>query len=246
MATQTRGRNRAPQTPDSPDVPTEGQADETPEPQTDGTPEPQTENAVPNEVTVDQVREWARGEGMEVSDAGRLAAAVRDAYVRAHPDHAIIGDKKKRDYVRKVFAPVPLDLLESAFEEVPEEEWADNPLTGTGIKERDPAQLKIDEQVKTNYDSWVAKGKPAVHESPRGRFRVSPDHAPAINYMIKQAATHHKIVASIEPPKYGQDGRQIILFTTRDKPPKRQNKPTGTVNEDAQTEAKAENDAATA
>jgi hypothetical protein len=84
-------------------------------------------------------------------------------------------------------------------------------------EERDASQLRIDGQLKAVYDAWAGAGKPAVSQSPRKRFAVSPDHGPAVRHMLGRAARLHGVRVVISPVAHDKDGRELIAFTARDK-----------------------------
>jgi hypothetical protein len=128
----------------------------------------------------------------------------------------------KRKYVRKVLTPPPVDAL--VTEDVPEDEWASHPLTATGA-ERDPAQKIIDDHVVAAYKAWSEAGKPDVRRSPRKRFAVQPDHAPAIRAMLAKAATLHGVTVKLSPSAHDQHGREIIVFSARDKAERKPREP---------------------
>jgi hypothetical protein len=129
--------------------------------------------------------------------------------------------KGKSKSKNKALIPVPLDLLGES-EDVPEEEWTEVPLSVP--EERDAAQLVIDKEVKDAYDKWVAAGKPHAVKSPRKRRLANPEHAPAIRQMIGKAARLHKVTAVLSKPSFNADGKEIIVFSVRDKAPARNRK----------------------
>ena len=119
----------------------------------------------------------------------------------------------KRSYSRTVFADVPLDALDSA--EVPEAEWGSHPLTGGAA--RSEAQLKIDAQVKDLHEKWVAAGRPEIRQSPRKRFKVAPEHGPAVRHMLGKAGSLLDVHVKITPAAHDQEGREVIVYTARDR-----------------------------
>ncbi len=144
-------------------------------------------------------------------EAARLAAVNGNAEDNSGEVKA--DDKPKRNR-NKALAPVPVDVLGES-EDVPEEEWELAPLHVPD--ERDAAQLVIDGEVKAAYDKWVEAGKPNEAKSPRKRRRAAPEHAPAIRQMIGKAARFHNVRAILSKPTFDADGREIIVFTVRDK-----------------------------
>jgi hypothetical protein len=147
------------------------------------------------------------------------------------------GEVKKRTYNKPVFADVPDDMLDAA--EVPEDEWSSHPLADG--PERKPGQVKIDGQVEALHQKWVDAGKPETRQSPRNRLLVDPHHAPAVRYMLGQAATHLKVAVKIAPVAHDQNGKEVIVYTARDKQVKhRKPKATETATEtasDAETDS---------
>jgi hypothetical protein len=129
-------------------------------------------------------------------------------------DQAKADDKPKRNR-KSPLAPVPVDLLGEA-EDVPEEEWASIPPL-VAPTERDAGQLRIDAEVKDAFDQWVKAGKPHATKSPRKRRVVAPEHAPAVRHMIGNAARFHNVTAIISKPAFNADGKEIIVFSVRDK-----------------------------
>ena len=121
--------------------------------------------------------------------------------------------KPKRAYSKQVLAEVPLDALDAS--RVPEEEWGSHPLNTAAV--RSPAQVKVDETVKALHQEWKDAGSPAERQSPRGRYTVSPEHAPSVRAMLTRAGTHLDVHVKIGPPVHDQDGNERIVFTARDR-----------------------------
>jgi hypothetical protein len=120
-----------------------------------------------------------------------------------------------------VLMVIPLDELGEA-EDVPETEYVLAPLRTPVV--RSEGQKVIDKEVKDIYDKWIAAGKPVEAKSPRKRRLANPQHAPAIRHMINQAAILHDIKVVISPPSHDQNGKEVIVFSTRDKPVERTNR----------------------
>lgn len=119
--------------------------------------------------------------------------------------------EEKRKYQRKApLQPVPLDAIMG--EDVPEDEWAANPVH-VSDKPRDESQQKLDSEIGALVAKWHELGDPAPIKSPRRRYAVSPDHAPAMRFMIGQAATLHNVKPNYAPAAFDKDGREIIVVS---------------------------------
>lgn len=154
---------------------------------------------------------------VSVDIAGEIKLFPHNALTVVTPEKA----PEKKTSKNKALIPVPVDVLGDS-EDVPEEEWAEAPLSVP--EERDAAQLVIDKEVKEAYDKWVAAGKPHAVKSPRKRRLANPEHAPAIRMMIGKAARFHKVTAVLSKPAFNSDGKEIIVFSVRDKAPTRNRK----------------------
>lgn len=128
------------------------------------------------------------------------------------PEGRIDGETSKSRNLALI--PVPLDVLGES-EDVPEDQWNDAVLTVP--EERDEAQLRIDNEVKSVYDAWVTAGKPAASKSPRKRRAALPEHAPAIRHMLGRAGRLHGVRVVIAPAAHDKNGREVIVFSARDK-----------------------------
>jgi hypothetical protein len=153
------------------------------------TPEEEPEQEQEQEQEQEERKEEEETEG---------SAAPAPAEVKANP----------------ALAPVPLDMLGDA-EDVPEEQWEETALKAPD--ERDEAQLRVDADVKAAYDAWMKAGKPAVSKSPRKRRAVAPQHGPAVRHMLGKAGRLHGVKVVISPVAHDKDGREIIVFSARDK-----------------------------
>lgn len=118
----------------------------------------------------------------------------------------------KRKYQRKdPLKPVPVDSL-GEEEDVPEEEWSVTPLTDSSA-ERSESQKIIDAAFGELHAKWVAAGRPEPRQSPRSRRVIAPEHAPAIRKMIAEAAKLHDVNVKFAPAAFGQDGREVIVYS---------------------------------
>ena len=120
--------------------------------------------------------------------------------------------QEKRQYERKVLAPVPVEALR--FEPVP----ADAPPIQVRDSTRSEEQRTVDRQVWAAYQAWLRLPEPRPVEfnrMPRYRYVVAPEHADAVRTMLDRAGTFHGINVRKAPTKRHSDGSAIIYFSAR-------------------------------
>ena len=122
-------------------------------------------------------------------------------------------EKKERTYKRANFKPVPLDAMKA--DDVPEAEWGSHPLSSGA--ERDDAQKEVDGWVRDIHAKWKEAGEPEIRQAPRKRIRISPEHAPAVRWMLGRAADLLHVYVKFDETGHASDGREVITFTARDR-----------------------------
>ena len=135
--------------------------------------------------------------------------------------------KEKRKYERKVIKEVPLDELGEA-EDVPEDEWEQTPLITGAAVERSAAQKQIDVQFAELLKKWKEAGEPEPRKSPRSRRVISPEHAPAIRFMVSASAKLYDVAVKFAPAAFDKDGREVIVYSpaTKIRRPRKSSTPT--------------------
>ncbi len=103
---------------------------------------------------------------------------------------------------------------------VPESEWEENPVAVTPTQVRDEAQQDVDGLVKDVYDAWIAADKPPAKRAPRARYVVKPEFEATTKAMLTRAGTFHKVKVTTTP-HYQPDGMVALVFTVRDRDPKK-------------------------
>jgi hypothetical protein len=128
----------------------------------------------------------------------------------------------KRLYKRADFSKITVDSLESALEELPEDE--DVVVQGNLSEDRSPLQQKIDAHVKDAHELWVAAGKPAGFAAGRKakvvrRYLMDPGEEQAYRSLLRNAATFLRLKIRYMPLQdHKQSGRKQLPWMAMDKP----------------------------
>lgn len=160
----------------------------------------------------EQEEMFADDAAAEYLDAETEAEAEAEAKTEGTPEAGEAEEVPAK--VNPALIPVPLEMLGESVD-VPEDEWTEAPLNDPA--EKDPAQVRLEADVKDAHDKWVATGRPHAARSPRKRLVVAPEHGPAVRKMLGDAARHHKIRIVLGRPVHDQDGREVITYSARDR-----------------------------
>lgn len=123
------------------------------------------------------------------------------------------GRKPGTKMVRKDLSGVTMDML-SGFK------MMDKAAARAVIpsRARTEVQVKVDKDVRTAWDAWVAEGRPEKWtEIPPGFYVVAPDQAENVKYLLARSASYLNLRVRLGSPARDADGNEIVAFYVTDK-----------------------------